>query len=153
MMIYRLATGSYKDDISGTGAKIFGGRWNSPGMAVLYTAENISLALLEILVRTGRKNIPSSYSLLKLSVPDTVRMFTITETKLKRSWEDDLAYTQWMGDELLKARETLLLKVPSAIVPEENNLLVNPTHSDYKKVKIISTSVFDFDKRLFLKNE
>ncbi|HOZ77955.1 MAG TPA: RES family NAD+ phosphorylase [Ferruginibacter sp.] len=153
MMIYRLATGSYKDDISGTGAKIFGGRWNSPGMAVLYTAENISLALLEILVRTGRKNIPSSYSLLKLSVPDTVRMFTITETKLKRSWEDDLAYTQWMGDELLKARETLLLKVPSAIVPEENNLLLNPTHSDYKKVKIISTSVFDFDKRLFLKNE
>lgn len=153
MMIYRLATGSYKDDISGTGAKIFGGRWNSPGMAVLYTAENISLALLEILVRTGRKNIPSSYSLLKLSVPDTVRMFTISETKLKRSWEDDLAYTQWMGDELLKARETLLLKVPSAIVPEENNLLVNPTHRDYKKVKIISTSVFDFDKRLFLKNE
>jgi len=153
MMIYRLATGSYKDDISGTGAKIFGGRWNSPGMAVLYTAENISLALLEILVRTGRKNIPSSYRLLKLSVPDTVRMFTITETKLKRSWEDDLAYTQWMGDELLKARETLLLKVPSAIVPEENNLLLNPTHSDYKKVKIISTSVFDFDKRLFLKNE
>ncbi len=153
MIIYRLATGSHKDDISGTGSKIYGGRWNSPGMAVLYTAENISLALLEILVRTGRKNIPLSYSLLKLSVPDTLKIITIPESKLKRSWEDDPAYTQWMGDELLKATEALLLKVPSAIVPEENNYLVNPKHPDFKKVKIISSAVFDFDKRLFLTNE
>lgn len=153
MIIYRFATGSYKDDISGTGAKIYGGRWNSPGTAVLYTAENISLALLEILVRTGRKNIPLSYSLLKLLLPDTLKIITIPESKLKRSWEDDPAYTQWMGDELLKAAEALLLKVPSAIVPEENNYLVNPKHPDFKKVKIISSTVFDLDKRLFLKNE
>ncbi|MES2850354.1 MAG: RES family NAD+ phosphorylase [Bacteroidota bacterium] len=153
MIIYRLATGLHKEDISGNGSKIYGGRWNSPGVAVLYTAENISLAVLEILVRADRQTIPLSYSLIKLSIPDTAETIVIPETKLKRSWEDDLAYTQWMGDEILKANGALILKVPSAIVPEENNYLLNTKHSDYKKVKIITTSGFDFDKRLFLRNE
>lgn len=153
MIIYRLATGPYKDDISGNGAKIFGGRWNTQGTPVLYTAEHISLAVLEILVRADRKTIPLSYKLLKLSVPDTSKEIVVAENRLKRSWEDDLAYTQWMGTELLKAAESLIIKVPSAIVPEENNYLLNPAHSDYKKVKIITSSGFDFDKRLFLTHE
>ncbi len=153
MIIYRLATGLHKHDLSGTGAKLLGGRWNSQGVPALYTAENISLAVLEILVRTNRNTIPLSYSLLKISVPDSAAKIAIPETKLKRSWEDDLAYTQWMGNEILKANETLLLKVPSAIVPEEHNYIINTNHSDFKKVKIITSAGFDFDKRLFLQHE
>lgn len=153
MIIYRLATGLHKYDLSGTGAKLLGGRWNSPGVAALYTAENISLAVLEILVRADRTTIPLSYTLLKISVPDNAKTINISEIKLKRSWEDDIAYTQWMGNEILKANEALLLKVPSAIVPEENNYIINTTHSDFKKVKIITSSGFDFDKRLFLTHE
>jgi len=153
MIIYRLATSAHKEDISGTGSKIFGGRWNSPGVAALYTAEHISLALLEILVRTGRKNIPASYNLIKILIPDSLTIVSIPEKKLKQAWEHNLAYTQWMGDEMLKTNAALIIKVPSAIVPEEHNFLVNPTHPDFKKVKIITTSAFDFDKRLFLNNE
>jgi RES domain-containing protein len=153
MIIYRLATDLHKDDLSGIGSKLFGGRWNSPGIAALYTAENISLAVLEILVRADKYTVPLSYSLLKISIPDQTQTVVIPETKLRRSWEEDLAYTQWMGDEILKANNALVLKVPSAIVPEENNYIINTRHSDFKKVKIMHSSGFDFDKRLFLYNE
>ncbi len=150
MIVYRLATGIHKDDLSGTGSKLFGGRWNSPGIPALYTAENISLAVLEILVRADKYTVPLTYSLLKISVPDTATLVTVQETKLKRLWEDDLSYTQWMGDEMLKANDALILKVPSAIVPEENNYILNTRHSDFKKIKIVNTAGFDFDKRLFI---
>lgn len=153
MIIYRLATSKYKDDLSGNGSKLFGGRWNSPGISVVYTAENISLAVLEILVRADKYTIPLSYTLLKISIPETVETIVIPEPKLKRLWEDDLAYTQWMGDEILKENEALLLKVPSAIVPDENNYIINTKHNDFKKVKIINAEGFEFDKRLFLHNE
>lgn len=149
MIVYRLATGTYKDDLSGQGAKIWGGRWNLPGIATLYTAENISLAVLEILVRTSKNTIPRSYDLLKLSIPDNAKMIVVPESTLKRLWENDVAYTQWMGNEILKANEALVIKVPSAIVPEENNYLLNPRHSDYKKIKINDSAGFNFDKRLF----
>jgi len=153
MTIYRLTTSTYKDDLTGTGARLYGGRWNSPGIPALYTAENISLAVLEILVRADRYTLPQSYVLLKINVPDNAASITIAENKLKKSWENDPALTQWMGDEILKANEVLLLKVPSAVVPEENNYIINTRHKDFKKIKISNSSGFDFDKRLFLKNE
>lgn len=153
MIIYRLVTGKYKDDLSGNGSKLYGGRWNSPGTAVLYTAENISLAVLEILVRADKYTIPVSYKLLKITIPDDADTIIITEAKLRKQWEDDLAYTQWMGDEIFKANESLILKVPSAIVPEENNYIINTGHKDFKKVKITDTDSFEFDKRLFFPNE
>ncbi|MEN9569059.1 MAG: hypothetical protein RL172_290 [Bacteroidota bacterium] len=139
--------------MSGTGAKLYGGRWNSPGFAALYTAENISLAVLEILVRTSKENLPPAYCLIKLSVPDNAPAIIIQQSKLKKGWEDDIAYTQWMGDEFLKAGEALMLKVPSAIVTAENNYIINPRHADFKKIKVADADAFSFDKRLFITNE
>jgi RES domain-containing protein len=153
MIIYRLATEKYKDDLSGTGAKLFGGRWNSKGIPALYTTENISLSVLEILVRTDKQTIPLSYHLIKLSIPDTVQVVAITADKLKKGWKDDIGYTQWMGDEFIKSGSSLLLKVPSAIVEDENNYLINTMHPDFKKIKILAATSFHFDKRLFIGNE
>jgi len=153
MIIYRLAIETYKNDLSGTGSKLFGGRWNSVGLAVLYTTENISLAVLEILVRTDMQTIPISYHLIKIDVPNAIEPQFITSDKLKKDWKNDIGYTQWMGDEFIKSGNSLLLKVPSAIVDEENNYVINPKHSDFKRVKIIKVSKFQFDKRLFLKDE
>lgn len=153
MIVYRLATAQYKDDLSGTGAKLFGGRWNSAGVPVLYSTENISLAVLEILVRADKHTIPDFYHLIKINIPGTPNTIAITNEKLKKGWRDDVGYTQWMGDEFLKSNEGLLLKVPSAIVDQENNYLLNTNHKDFQKVKIQQTSVFNFDKRLFLENE
>lgn len=150
MIIYRLATAQYADDLTGTGAKLLGGRWNVPGIAALYTSENISLAVLEIVVHTERRFIPPTYQLLKLTVPDTVLLSTITKDNLKKQWKDDPEYTQWMGTEFLKQNKHLIMQVPSAIVEEEHNYIFNPKHTDFKKLKITSISSFKFDNRLHL---
>ena len=153
MIIYRLTIETYKNDLSGTGAKLFGGRWNSIGLPVLYTTENISLAVLEILVRADIQTIPISYYLIKIDIPNNIEPQFISPDKLKKEWKDDFGYTQWMGDEFIKSGSSLLLKVPSAIVDEEYNFVINPKHSDFKKVKTVKVSKFQFDKRLFLKDE
>lgn len=150
MIIYRLATERYADDISGTGAKLMGGRWNTPGIPVLYTAENISLAVLEIVVNADRRFIPPAYQLLKLSLPDAVEVSAISKEKLKQGWKDDFEYSQWIGSEFLRQNKHLAIKVPSAVVDEEHNYLFNPNHSDFKKLKIVSKSHFKFDHRLHL---
>ncbi len=153
MIIYRLAIDTYSNDLTGTGAKLLGGRWNSVGVPALYCTENISLAVLEILVRTSLQNIPVNYRLIKLELPDNISPTIISNQKLKRKWKEDVSYTQWLGDQFLKANNSLLLKVPSAIVEEENNFVLNPKHVNFHKVGIISNKKFEFDKRLYLKNE
>lgn len=153
MIVYRLAIEAYKEDLSGTGAKLVGGRWNSTGTAVVYTTENISLAVLEILVRADTEDIPLNYYLLNIYIPDTENAVLIAKNKLKVGWKDDLNLTQWMGNEFIKNDESLLLKVPSAIIDEEHNFIINPKHPHFKNVKIASLKKFRFDKRLFLKNE
>jgi len=153
MILYRLSSGDYKNDLSGTGAKLFGGRWNSAGLNALYTTEHISLAVLEILVHIKSYRQPLDYHLITIEIPESANIITIDHTKLKRNWKDDFAYGQFIGDEFLIDRQSLALKVPSAIIEEENNLLINPAHPDAAKLKIRSTKIFMFDKRLYLKNE
>jgi RES domain-containing protein len=153
MIVYRLATETYKNDLSGNGAKLFGGRWNSVGLQVIYTTENISLAVLEILVRADPYTIPLTYHLINIEISDSIQPLVITSAKLKAVWKDDIGYTQWMGDEFIKSNNGLLLKVPSAVVDQENNFILNPRHADFKKVKIVGVKKFMFDKRLFLKDE
>ncbi len=148
MIIYRLSTEKFAKDISGEGSRIYGGRWNPKGLAVLYTSENISLCILEILVRTTKRTSPNTYTLISISIPDN-GIFSIDNKKLKNNWQHDTIYTQEIGEDFLKEIHGLCLKVPSAIVPQENNFLLNPLHSEFKKVKIISTELLELDKRLF----
>ena len=153
MIIYRLTSGDHINDLSGTGSKLFGGRWNSPGMKAIYTTENISLAILEILVHVKKYKRPSDYHLLAISIPESIKPFIINKEKLKKNWKDDAVYTQFIGDEFLKAGQSMVLKVPSVIVEQENNFILNPAHSDSNKIKIVSKKLFEFDKRLYLTNE
>lgn len=150
MIIYRLATAQYADDLSGAGAKLLGGRWNIKGLPLLYTAENISLAVLEIVVNADRHFIPPTYQLLKLFISDTIEFSSISKDKLKQEWKDDFEYTQWIGSEFIKQNKHLVMKVPSAVVDEEHNYLFNPLHKDFKKLKITSIAGFQFDQRLHL---
>ena len=153
MIVYRLALDMYKDDLGGSGAKLFGGRWNNTGVPALYTTENISLAVLEILVRTDKQNIPLHHYLLKITIPDSENPVVIPTNKLTPGWKDDLQLTQWFGTEFIKAGGALLLKVPSAIVDEEHNFIINPAHPHFKNIKLSYAKKFEFDNRLFLKNE
>ncbi len=147
MIIYRLSTGNFANNISGEGARIYGGRWNPVGTAALYTSENISLCILEILVRATKKTSPESYTLISISIPDD-NIFQLQIKKLKIDWQTNLEYTQRIGEDFLNETQTLCMKVPSAIVPQENNFLINPLHADYKRVKIISSELLALDKRL-----
>ncbi|MEO6490987.1 MAG: RES family NAD+ phosphorylase [Ferruginibacter sp.] len=153
MIIYRLSTGEYVKDLSGTGSKLYGGRWNSLGLNAVYATENISLAILEMLVHVKAYRRPMDYHLLSINIPETIKAQLINKEKLKKNWKDDLAYSQFMGDQFLIANEFPILKVPSAIVEEENNYIINPKHADAPKIKILSSRFFQFDKRLYLKNE
>ncbi|MBC7535945.1 MAG: RES family NAD+ phosphorylase [Ferruginibacter sp.] len=149
MTVYRISTRLYSNDLSGTGAKLYGARWNSKGTAMLYSTEFISLALLEMLVHTQFKDYAIPLDLVHLHLPESVTIKEITLPKLKSNWHEDEDYSRFIGDEFIKSKQALILKVPSAVVQEEHNFLVNPLHADFKKIKIHKTTSFRPDKRLF----
>ncbi|MCD2423175.1 RES family NAD+ phosphorylase [Niabella pedocola] len=150
MFVYRLVHAPYKEDISGYGAFLYGGRWNSKGVYALYTSEHISLAALEIVVnydRTMYKMLPDYY-LLTLEVPESP-LVQIHPDVLKNKWVEDFEYTRFMGDQFLVQKAHLTLRMPSAVIQEEFNLLLNPLHPDFKKIKIIDSRSYGLDNRLF----
>lgn len=149
MRIYRLAKSDYAEDFSGTGAKLVGGRWNSPGLNALYTASHISLSILELLVHIKTFNLPPNFKLVSLDIPDTLTSNILEIKKLKRNWKDDIPYTRKIGDGFLKEKDFLLMQVPSSIVEQEFNYVLNCIHPDYKKIKMGSIVNFELDKRLY----
>ena len=149
MIVYRISNTVYNDDISGTGAKINGSRWNSKGVPALYTSQFISLAVLEMLVNTNFKDYAIALDLMYINLPDIQSVTNIDLKHLKNNWKDDFDYTRYIGDSFFNQKESLILKVPSAVIHEEYNYLVNPLHNDFKKIKLIKTKSFWPDERLF----
>ena len=149
MTVYRITNSHYKDDITGIGAKINGGRWNLPGLPALYTSAHISLCVLEMLVNIKLPESQLTFHLLQIQIPDSIESTVITNKKLKLQWEDDEEYTRFIGTEFLKTNQSLILNVPSAVINEETNYLINPLHSDFNKVKVSKSHPFKFDNRLF----
>ena len=90
MIVYRITNQKYSHDISGTGAKTFGGRWNSKGMAMLYTSQHISLALLEMLVHTQFTDYSIALDLIHISIPDSIDCKEIKLANLKSNWLEDI---------------------------------------------------------------
>lgn len=149
MIVYRICNSLYAADISGTGAKLTGGRWNTKGIPALYVSQHISLAVLEMLVNNHFKDFSIELSLLTISVPEKTEIKEVQSGKMKAGWFEDYSYTQFMGNEFIKNADGLIIKVPSAVIHEEHNYLINPAHADFKKVKITETKSFRTDKRLF----
>ncbi len=147
MIVYRLAIPKYASDLSGEGAAIFGGRWNSIGLKAFYCSQYISLCILEILVRSHLNINPPDYQLITIEFPET-DIIVIGPAELKTGWKQHIEYTQWIGEGFLKNNKSLVLQVPSAIVERENNFLINPLHKNYNRVKIINIEPLDLDKRL-----
>ncbi len=154
MMVYRLSREKFRFDLSGTGAKLAGGRWNSPGIPVLYTAEARALAALEIAVHTPLNVIPEDYMMATIFVPEKVAIHEIRIKDLPENWKSfpEIRYTQTLGDKYFKENKFLGIKVPSAVIHGDHNLLLNPLHAEYNKIKIISSDKFEFDQRLFIKD-
>ena len=148
MILYRFTLEKYSKDISGEGARRYGGRWNSKGNAVLYCSCAISLSLLELLIHKASYDEIKTNILLTIKTPD-ITVKTLSDTGLKQNWQSDIDYCRFIGDSWLNSGESLLLKLPSAIIHQEYNILINPAHPDFKTVDIVSTLFFEFDARLF----
>lgn len=148
MIVYRFTKEIYSHEISGEGAKQWGGRWNSPGLAVVYTGCSISLSLLELLVYQATYEEILVNHLMKIEVPD-IFIQTVSAKSLKHGWQHDIDYCRFIGNEFLQNNRSLLLKVPSAVIPEEYNILINPRHAAFEKCTLLSARLFEFDTRLF----
>jgi RES domain-containing protein len=153
MIVYRLSRKLYCNDLSGKGAELAGGRWNSKGTAVLYTSESIALCTVEIAVHMPLGIVPKDYHLVTIEFPDEAPMGVIEEKNLPTSWKafPHANVTQQIGDTYVMDGKNLILKVPSATVQGTFNYLANPRHPDFHKIRILKTEPFAFDKRLFIK--
>lgn len=151
MIVYRLSRGKYKKDLSGKGAKLAGGRWNSKGIPLLYTAQSRALCSVEIAVHVPFGVLPKNYKLLTIEFPNSVKTKVLSTNKLPSNWKENPhpGSTQQIGDKFAEENKYLVLKVPSAVVQGAYNYLLNPNHTDFKKVAIVNIEPFEFDTRLF----
>lgn len=148
MLLYRITNAKYANDLSGNGARLYGGRWNSEGRPMIYLASSRSLAVLESLAHLSPTNLPDDIFMLIIEVANDFMEVNIKT--LPDNWNEypEPNILKQIGNSFLQKNEPLLLKVPSAIVKEEFNYLMNPLHPKVTEVKIISKSPFLFDRRL-----
>jgi RES domain-containing protein len=137
------------DPFSGEGAWLYGGRWNNKGTRMVCTASSISLALLEVLVHLEEGEELVDYFLFSARFDDSL-VSTLDVTKLRSGWASGapIAETQEIGDRWVRGKESVVLEVPSAIVPQESNYLLNPEHRDFCKVERGEAASFPIDERL-----
>lgn len=151
MIVYRLSKKAYADDLSGKGAAIAGGRWNSKGRKILYTSESRALCLAEIAVHLPLGIIPEDYFLSSVFIPDDIPITIVHPEELPKNWKEfpSTQSTKKTGDHFVASNDDLVLKVPSAVVQGDWNYLLNPDHPRFSEVKLIRKEKFEFDKRMF----
>jgi RES domain-containing protein len=151
---WRIVKKKYQAEVlSGEGARLGGGRWNYPAVPVVYASETLSLAALELFVHFVRRDITISRSLLAvpIEIPDSVAIAGIPPQDLKTGWDSSPppdstrdAGTKWMRDGL-----SAVLRVPSTIIPEEHNYVIDPGHADFAKITAGPARHFSLDSRMW----
>lgn len=153
MIVFRLSKSKFASDLSGKGAEKSGGRWNSKGTALVYTSESRALCTTEIAVHTPLGNLPLDYMLISIEIPDNVHIYELSSNSLPANWKSfpNIHATQAIGDRFVADGIYPVLKVPSAVVQDEFNYLINPAHPDSHSITIKKTEPFNFDERLFIR--
>jgi len=148
MMLWRISRHS---TLEGHGGLLASARWHTQGRPVVYLAETPAGALLEVLVHLELTpdSLPSHYGLLKAEPPDAISVRTLGPADLGGDWVGDVILTRTIGDEWLTSHSTVLLRVPSAIVPETFNVLLNPEHPDAGRLRVLWHEQYPWDARLF----
>jgi RES domain-containing protein len=134
---------------TGEGARRYGGRWNNKGVGAVYTSGSISLAILEVLVHIPIYDILDEYVYIPVEF-DPELSTAIKPANLPANWSQDPApqATKQIGDDWVQNQQSVIIEVPSAIVPTEKNFLINPAHPDFNKLKIGNPGKLEFDPRL-----
>ena len=138
-----------KNAFNGDGARLAGGRWNSPGQRAVYLSSALSLAAMEIFVHLGDDAARLEYVYFNVEIPASVSILSLT--RKPKGWRNEppTEASMRVGDRWLKDGNSALLEVPSAIIPSETNLILNPLHPDTSKLKIGVARVFQFDPRMW----
>ena len=134
---------------TGEGARRYGGRWNSIGVAIVYTAESQSLATLEMLVHLDSSELLESYVAFEVTINESL-VTKVGASQLPANWRSDPPplKVREVGDRWARALNSAVLQVPSAILPAEHNFLLNPRHPDFAKLVFAKPSPFRLDPRL-----
>ena len=151
MEAYRLSREKFAATLSGKGAAIKGARWNSIGVEIIYTASNRSLAMAEVAVHFTLATLPGDYIMITIFIPNDISLLKLNAKDLPENWNafPHPSTTQTIGDQFIADNKYCVLQIPSAVTQGDYNLLINPNHSEFKRISIIATEKFPFDKRIF----
>lgn len=151
MKVYRISTPEYAWDLTGEGARLHGGRWNHKGMACLYTSESRALALVEYSVNVNIADIPLVLSVATIEIPED-NIYEAAIENLPDNWKDNPApaAAKDFGTQLLKADKHAVIRIPSAVIADEYNYLLNPVLLQQTLFRLADVSAFKYDRRIKL---
>jgi RES domain-containing protein len=149
VLVYRICRKA-RQKLDGEGARLYGGRWNSPGRVVVYTAGTLSLGAIEYLVHVNPGDAPNDLIATTLEVPDDIAREIVKAADLPAGWDKRPLHAacREVGDAWLQKSRTLLLQVPSAPITGESNYLLNPAHAAMSRIRVVGKRAFVFDRRL-----
>ncbi len=149
MLIWRLSS-PHSDPLDGEEAKASGGRWSSRGTPIVYTSTTLALAALECLAHLNSDAPPDDLHAFPIRIPDDLGFERITPSDLPPNWNTNAKPSVCVniGDRWAREARSAVLYVPSALVPEDENVLVNPLHPDAKRIQVMESRPFRFDPRL-----
>ncbi|WP_256004989.1 RES family NAD+ phosphorylase [Pedobacter deserti] len=151
MLVYRLSKTEFAGDLEGIGAKLYGGRWNNKGTACIYTSSSRALSVLEFASNVELEYVPEDLSITTYEVPDDL-LEVLKASQLPEDWAaiPTAQSTKDLGSKYFSDQRVLCLRVPSVVVPEEFNYLINPESKKINGVKVRGISRFKFDSRIKL---
>lgn len=147
MVVYRITTAKWAGKLIASG---YPARWNSKGTKVIYTASSRALACLENLVHRSGEGLNGLFRVTEISIRENASLKTINQQSLPKNWHKIEMYDvcQAIGDMWIEDKKSLLLKVPSSVIRDEFNILINPNHSEFSMAEVRIISPFEFDERL-----
>lgn len=148
MLVYRISSPKFIEDLSGAGAKQYGGRWNDKGVAMVYFAQTRAMAVMEVLVHLRPEDIDRDFILAVFEVYED-KILTVEFKDLPKTWkeESEVENLKKIGNKFITDGKYLIMKVPSVILEEDFNLVLNPNHPDAEKIKLVEKRIFKFDLR------
>jgi len=149
MLVFRIVLAKYSAELFASGRAA---RWNPNEVKMIYTASSRSLACLENVVHRDKLGLTKAFNLMTIECPDGIKIKTISLADLPTNWADydQMPQTQKTGANWVRENASAILQVPSTIVEDEVNYLLNPEHPDFKLIRIIKTQTFVFDGRIKL---
>jgi len=152
MEVFRLARKQYAGKLSGMGAAMWGARWSSVGVELIYTACNRSLAMAEVAVHLTLATMPKNFLMITIDIPDDIKFLQLEIEDLPNNWNafPHLCSSQVIGDQFVREGAYCLLRLPSVVTKGDYNVLINPYHADFKRIRVVAKEEFPFDQRIFV---